>query len=104
MAHHEQLKHCAGTPQSAFLKDMCYYLHNYSHILDLDNLMFVRMFLKPYGLGNDRFWVYFVTSIPLVGFVLVAYCALEFGYTGDAQEWSFRAFVKTATEKLRRAQ
>jgi hypothetical protein len=59
MAHHEQLKHCAGTPQSAFLKDMCYYLHNYSHILDLDNLMFVRMFLKPYGLGNDRFsgWV-----------------------------------------------
>ncbi|KAF7184052.1 hypothetical protein CNMCM7691_004611 [Aspergillus felis] len=271
MSHHEQLRRCSGPPRSSFLEDMCFYLHSYSHVLDLDNPMSVRMFLErivashytqlanylretidvvqwnlsrqrdlsifaisaveeqwsdiqswdrrlgefrddleaimlqlrvplefpagpiahdaeeraadfqyllrrfkelhyrigrlnsaitglasisgnrqafqeqqlsvqaterslraakstktltvlgllfiplaytasifnmvaPYGPGNDSFWVYFATSIPLVGFVLVAYSVLEFGYTDDAKEWSFRAFVKTAIGKLRRGQ
>lgn len=60
--------------------------------------------VEPYGPGKDRFWVYFATSIPLVGFVVLAYYVLELGYTDDAKEWSFRAFFKTAILKLRRAQ
>ncbi|WYZ41736.1 hypothetical protein EsH8_V_000631 [Colletotrichum jinshuiense] len=56
----------------------------------------------PYGPGGDLFWIYFVTSTPLILVVLLGYYVLDFGYNDDGRAWSVVTFNKSVTERLDR--
>ena len=43
---------------------------------------------EPYGPGGERFYEYFVWSVPLILGVVVAYYVLEFGYNDKGTGWS----------------
>ncbi|KAI1408325.1 hypothetical protein F5Y13DRAFT_204860 [Hypoxylon sp. FL1857] len=51
----------------------------------------------PYGPGNERFWVYFAISLPLVVFVILAYYTLDLGYKPDNTNWSMNTLIVTVT-------
>lgn len=43
---------------------------------------------SPYKPGDQLFWVYFVTSIPLIVVILLAYYVLDLGYNDEGRAWS----------------
>ncbi|WQF88851.1 Putative corA, transmembrane region [Colletotrichum destructivum] len=54
----------------------------------------------PYGPGGEFFWIYFVTSAPLILVVLLGYYVLDFGYDDDGRAWSVVTFNKSMDERL----
>ncbi|GKT49047.1 uncharacterized protein ColSpa_09228 [Colletotrichum spaethianum] len=56
----------------------------------------------PYGPGGEYFWIYFVTSAPLILVVLLGYYVLDFGYNDDGRAWSVVTFNKSVNERLDR--
>ncbi|KAK1700236.1 hypothetical protein BDP55DRAFT_539876 [Colletotrichum godetiae] len=55
---------------------------------------------KPFGPGGELFWVYFVTSAPLILVVMVGYYVLDFGYNDDGRAWSVDTFAKSVGERV----
>ncbi|KAI1874125.1 uncharacterized protein JN550_002704 [Neoarthrinium moseri] len=49
---------------------------------------------EPFRPGDTQFWVYFVASVPLIALTLLAYCALDWGYSDDSADWSPKTFSK----------
>ncbi len=47
----------------------------------------------PYGPGQEQFWLYFATAVPLILVVLAGYYILDFGYTDDGSSWSLDVFM-----------
>ncbi|GJC89176.1 hypothetical protein ColLi_12014 [Colletotrichum liriopes] len=56
----------------------------------------------PYGPGGEFFWIYFVTSAPLILVVLLGYYVLDFGYNDDGRAWSVVTLNKSVNERLDR--
>ncbi|OLN85561.1 hypothetical protein CCHL11_05797 [Colletotrichum chlorophyti] len=54
---------------------------------------------KPYGPGHRLFWVYFVTSAPLILVVLMGYYVLDFGYNDNGRAWSLKTFKHSVNER-----
>ena len=55
----------------------------------------------PYGPGGDKFWQYFVTSVPLIAVVMIGFYVLDFGYTDDGTSWSLDVFTSTMKAKMK---
>lgn len=56
---------------------------------------------SPYKPGDDLFWVYFVTSIPLIVVILLAYYVLDLGYNDEGRAWSLENLA-VRLDRLRR--
>ncbi|PMD62897.1 uncharacterized protein K444DRAFT_558238 [Hyaloscypha bicolor E] len=55
----------------------------------------------PYNPGSDRFWMYFVISLPLVFIITVAYYVLDSGYSSDGSDWSLSNVANALATMLR---
>jgi len=54
----------------------------------------------PYGPGGDRFWLYFVISIPVGILVMASYYIFDMGYySADGSGWSISNVVNSWKEK-----
>ncbi|TDZ30685.1 hypothetical protein C8035_v001960 [Colletotrichum spinosum] len=53
----------------------------------------------PFRPGDPQFWVYIVTSIPLIVATMLGYYVLDFGYNDEGRAWSARNFRDSMAER-----